>query len=253
MKRRTRHNFTLIELLAVMLLMGALTLMMLPAFNQMIRGNKVDQMSANLMLGLEQAQARAASARRHVAIVLPTQTSIWSGSGKSDAENAVLPYCYGGFRLAYVEPMTTSTDWKFVRWVPDSEWKNAPDGAMLINVYKSSNSNYELAEGAGVKAHVSNLSSGKDFASVLGNLKGCQLIPETAATAKDISNSLIVFSPYGGLAGSQDEDLRLVIAEAVPTGNSLAFPSRDSDGPTNWKMLAINKFTGRVEIYPTEY
>lgn len=242
MNRRTRHNFTLIELLAVMLLMGALMLMMLPAFNQMIRGNKVDQMTANLALGLEQAQARAVSSRRHVAVVFPTRQDVWRSS--VEEERAVRPFCYGGFRLAYVESTANSSEWKFIRWVPDSEWKNSPDGAMLINVLKKGDSEYELEEGKSVTAHVTNLSTGAGFKDVMGTLKDSGL-----TSGGSIEHSVLVFSPYGGL--KSDQDLRLVIAEALPSGNSLVFPSRDSAGhPTNWKMLSINKFTGRVEYYP---
>lgn len=243
MKRRIRRNFTLIELLAVMLLMGALTLMMLPAFNQIIRGNKVDQMTAELALGLEQAQARAVSSRRHVALVLPNQQNLWSGS---DEKEAIFPYSYGGFRLAYVEP--SGSNWKFIRWVPDSEWRNAPSGAMLVRVIGENENDFDsIAEGDAVSGCVSNPQSGT-LGNKLGTLVNCKLIP-TASASMTIPDSLIVFSPYGGL--KNDEDLQLVIAEAIPVGNSVAYPSASgSGGPTNWLMLSINKFTGRVEYYP---
>ena len=48
MIKQTKTNFTLIELLVVMLLMGFLITLMLPGFNRMISGNKVDQMASNL-------------------------------------------------------------------------------------------------------------------------------------------------------------------------------------------------------------
>ena len=77
MNKRKRRNFTLIELLAVMLLMGVLMLLMLPAFNRMIKGNKVDQLASNLKLGLEQAQSLAAASRKYVALILPSNRATW--------------------------------------------------------------------------------------------------------------------------------------------------------------------------------
>ena len=81
MNKRKRRNFTLIELLAVMLLMGVLMLLMLPAFNRMIKGNKVDQLASNLKLGLEQAQSLAAASRKYVALILPSNRATWKNDG----------------------------------------------------------------------------------------------------------------------------------------------------------------------------
>ena len=64
MKERGRRRFTLIELLVVMLLMGLIMSLMLPAFNKMIRGNRVDQLASGLKLGLEQAQSQAVRSRK---------------------------------------------------------------------------------------------------------------------------------------------------------------------------------------------
>ena len=94
MIKQTKTNFTLIELLVVMLLMGFLITLMLPGFNRMISGNKVDQMASNLKLALEQAQSHAITSRRYVALVLPSNRSAW--------ETEEQPYCLGGYRMAYV-------------------------------------------------------------------------------------------------------------------------------------------------------
>ncbi len=239
MNGRKRQNFTLIELMAVMLLMGVLMLMMLPAFNRMIRGNKVDQMTSNLKLGLEQAQARAVSSRRPVALVLPTKQNGWTANADTQA---VYPFCYGGYRLAYVE--ADGSDWKFVRWVPDSEWKNAPEGAMLVRVLIPSDSDYTtIKEGDGVGSVVTNPQTG-----ALGNLMTVKDVKLGSSTA-DVGG--VVFSQYGGL--KSDNDMRLAVAEAVPSGSSVVYPTKDSSGkPINWLMLSINKFTGRISYYPAE-
>jgi len=248
MNGRKRQNFTLIELMAVMLLMGVLMLMMLPAFNRMIRGNKVDQVTSNLKLGLEQAQARAVSSRRAVALVLPTKQSNWTGTTKQP----VYPFCYGGYRLAYVE--ADGSDWKFIRWVPDSEWKNAPDGAMLVEVMIPADSDYTTTEGNSLGA-----SSVKDLNPLSDGLSNLMTVKNVKLPDPDDNNKLtdigsvggVVFSPYGGL--KSDNDMRLAVAEAVPSGSSVVYPTKDSNGkPINWLMLSINKFTGRISYYPAE-
>ena len=246
MKVKNRRRFTLIELLVVMLLMGLIMSLMLPAFNRMIRGNRVDQLASGLKLGLEQAQSHAARARRHVALVLPNDRSQWEEGSLS----LVQPFSHGGFRLAYVEP--SGSDWRFVRWVQGQEWKNAPDGAMLVRVMGKSDDEDDFNEfgaGDGVTDVATGLESRDEF-EPLKNLRELrrESTGSTSATS-DVDRCLVVFSPYGGLVG--DQDLRLVIAEAVPSGTEIEYPVKDSSGnPVNWKMLSINKFTGRVEYYP---
>ncbi len=250
MKVKNRRRFTLIELLVVMLLMGLIMSLMLPAFNRMIRGNRVDQLASGLKLGLEQAQSHAARARRHVALVLPNDRSQWEEGSLS----LVQPFSHGGFRLAYVKP--SGAGWEFVRWVQGQEWKNAPDGAMLVRVMGKNDDDddyNDYKEGDGVEDVANNLRANVMFSS-LEDLKDLRYDSVSAegtpgTSKKNVNHCLIVFSPYGGLVG--DQDLRLVIAEAVPNGDTIVYPTKDADGnPVNWKMLAINKFTGRVEYYP---
>lgn len=248
MKERGRRRFTLIELLVVMLLMGLIMSLMLPAFNRMIRGNRVDQLASGLKLGLEQAQSQAVRSRKYVALVLPNDRSAW----EDESLSLVQPFSHGGFRLAYVKSGTSG--WEFVRWVDGQEWKNAPDGAMLVRVMAKDDSDYnDYKMGDGVKDVAESTESDDEFDS-LADLKDLRYDSVSAegtpgTSKKNVNHCLIVFSPYGGLVG--DQDLRLVIAEAVPNGDTIVYPTKDADGnPVNWKMLSINKFTGRVEYYP---
>ncbi|WP_294477970.1 hypothetical protein [uncultured Victivallis sp.] len=248
MKERGRRRFTLIELLVVMLLMGLIMSLMLPAFNRMIRGNRVDQLASGLKLGLEQAQSQAVRSRKYVALVLPNDRSAW----EDESLSLVQPFSHGGFRLAYVKSGTSG--WEFVRWVDGQEWKNAPDGAMLVRVMAKDDSDYnDYKMGDGVKDVAKSTESDDEFDALadLKNLRYGNLDSNDGTTpnSADVKCCLVVFSPYGGLVG--DQDLRLVIAEAVPNGDTIVYPTKDADGnPVNWKMLSINKFTGRVEYYP---
>ena len=239
MIKRTKTNFTLIELLVVMLLMGFLITLMLPGFNRMISGNKVDQMASNLKLALEQAQSHAITSRRYVALVLPSNSS---DSSWTDEEKR---HCFGGYRMAYVKNSGSTATWKFQNWVPDSIWKNAPDGAMLVEVVGSANSSEFKDQfkdpGKGLSdAITSTKTSLGDKLLTISEYKY-----DESATAASRANCAVIFSPCGGVKGN--EDLRFVIAEAIPNGDNLLFPSRDNNGPTNYLVLNLNRFTGKVD------
>ena len=228
--------FTLIEMIVVMGIMGALMALMLPSFNKMINGNKVDQMASNIKLGLEQAQSHAITSRRYVAIVFPNNTGNW---------NNLTNYCFGGYRLAYVKPEKDGTSWAFVKWIPDQVWRNPRETALLLRVMDSEASDYttydkrkssgEEQNGGGVKNTITALTGA--FSDPL----------KTLSSFSDGSGKYaIVFSPYGGIKIDASA-MKLVIGEAIENGNNLIFPSRDANGPTNILILEINKLTGRVD------
>ena len=50
--------------------------------------------------------------------------------------------------------------------------------------------------------------------------------------------------------GVRTKNLRFVIAEAIPNGTTLVFPSRDNTGPTNYLVLNLNRITGKVDYLP---
>jgi len=239
MNGRKRRNFTLIELMAVMLLMGVLMLMMLPAFNRMIRGNKVDQMTSNLKLGLEQAQSRAATTRKYVAVVFPNNVATWN-------DDVTKRFCYGGYRLAYVDPTAAASEWTFLGWVPQSEWKNAPDGAMLI--YADSTAPAVGSGGGLTDALASMTGTSGEFGAGLHSL----VVPATAKEMPTgtLAKCAVIFTPYGGLKNSS---LFFAVAEALPApSSSIVYPVRESGAavdkkPTNFLQLKINQFTGNVE------
>ena len=124
------QKFSLIELLVVMVVMGMLLTMAIPSFNRMISGNKVDQLASQLKLAMEQAQSRAITERRHVALILPNRNNHLSGEDNTQCE-------FGGCRMAFVTHKgekeidedtgvrTYSEGWYFLSWVPDSAWKPA--------------------------------------------------------------------------------------------------------------------------------
>ena len=241
------QKFSLIELLVVMVVMGMLLTMAIPSFNRMISGNKVDQLASQLKLAMEQAQSRAITERRHVALILPNRNNHLSGEDNTQCE-------FGGCRMAFVTHKgkkeideetgvrTYSEGWYFLSWVPDSAWKPAISGAILVKTAATGDSSYDsmvTTTGAGLAAE-------ETIADI--EYDGLADINEYDGSSSTKNQCAIIFSPYGGIAGSANS-LRFAIAEAVPNELAFVFPTRDTTGPTNFRTLELNRFTGRVKHF----
>ena len=246
--RKSHNSFTLIELMVVMVVMGVLAALAIPAFSRMISGNKVDQLASQLKLALEQAQSRAVTDRRHVALILPNRKN------RDTDEKSAAKSEFGGCRMAFVKhqgKMTVDEDtgvrsyaqgWHFLAWVPDSAWQPAIPGVVLIKTSSQSAGDFGdfYTDGAGLDVT-------KTIASV--NYDGLQAI-HGCDDVSSAENCAVIFSPYGGVAGG--ESLRLAVAEAERNGSNFVFPSQDSSGnPTDFRVLEVNRFTGRVKHMPT--
>ncbi|MDD3886854.1 MAG: type II secretion system protein [Victivallaceae bacterium] len=249
--KNKKRRFSLIELLAVMAIFGLLLTLLLPSFNRMINGSKVDQMSSQLKLELERAQSRAVTSRRYVALILPYYKSYIDD----------MDSCFGGSRMAYVgRPTLTETEanaqledgaeaidnskkWEIIEWVQPSEWKKAIDGAYLHRIQKKTT-----------------------WDSVKSTLKGNGFAVNKKATSDLVYDDLteikydgkkyrgLVFSPYGGTIGI-GSDLYFTVVESMLNKDtsyikdfkgSFAFPSSDGTYTANFIVLKLNQFTGRV-------
>jgi len=232
---RYGSRFTLIELLAVVALISLLMGIGVPAFSRMIRGSRVDECARNIKLGLEQAQMRAASERRYVAVIFP--------NGKdSDVDNTLRAYRLGGFRSAVVNK-DSDTSYAFVRWL-DTDWRNAPDGALLTRI---GTSEFTTTDGdvTGCTKKANDVLDGADSLKKITSVKD-----DGGSTLKVGENTSFVFTPYGGVVGGKK--LFLLVSEAVVEGDDIKYPTAGTLGSnrtSNYKVLKINNLTGRVEFY----
>ena len=231
-----RRGFTLIELLVVVALMSLLMALGMPAFYRMARGNKVEECARNIKLGLEQAQLRAASERRYVAVVFPN-------GADTDVSSGLRRYRLGGFRLAYVKKETGggATTYTFKRWV-DPAWRNAPSGAILA---KTGTSSFALTDGYVTDCPTA---TGAVWDSDGSSLQAVSSLKDDAGTGLTSgTNCSVIFSPYGGT--ENDAKTYLLVSEAEINGSGIKYPSGGStDGRTaNYLVLKINNLTGRVD------
>lgn len=236
--RIQRKNFTLIEILVVMLIMGTLLLIMLPAFSRMMTGNKVDQAASSLKLALERAHSHAVTTRKNVAVILPNDSSIWTGTTESR-------YFNGGYRLAYVEATGNANTWRFVNWLADSDWVLPVEGAYLRGI-TNTNGSFPAA-GTGLGSSLLSTSASDAFARIPADILATITNYENNNTTSR-ANCAVIFSPYGNVRGGND--FYFIIVECVITGTNFAYRNTDSGGlPTNFLILNLNRFTGRTTYH----
>lgn len=223
MKRtRIRKNFTLVELIAVVAIAGILLVLLVPALNSMTAGNKVDMCASRLKLGMEQAASKAATARKYVALVLPHKAP----------NDDLKRFCYGGYRLAFVKK--NGSEWEFVKWVPENDWKNARDGAALVQVVdtKPATADAGVPSGTELTCATAVIDTGSKLKKPADG--------KSYADSWDKDNPMLVFSPYGGTAN--DKPLYFVVTEIKDNGDALAYANK-----ANTVILKLNPLTGRVE------
>ena len=225
MNKIRKIRFTLVELLLVMGLMGLMVTLALPAFSRMTGNNKVDVMTSNIKIALEQGQSTAVSRNCYVAVVFPIS------SDKTDVKE----YNFGGYRLAEVEPTDTpdsetdangvkketSSKYKFVRWIGEA-YTNMPEGVMMV---ASSDSKFTVAP---AKVESGNFD---DFLSLAGttgssnagsSLSGCKVV---------------IFKSTGEC---ENGDMYICIA-SVDEG-TMKVPNE-----YDFRQIFLNQFTGRVD------
>lgn len=228
--QRYKRRFTLIELLAVVALISMLMMVGVPAFARMIRGSKVDESARNIKLALEQAQMRAASERCYVAVIFPN----------GDVTDSVVPYRLGGFRTAYVKKKAGG-GYEFSKWV-DPEWRNAPEGALLVKIDTGSFSTTDNDVTGCTKKSDDDLEGANALKEITG-------VKEGNSELKVGKHTAVIFTPYGRIEGGKK--IYLLVSEAVVNGENITYPTATVTGSnrtSNYKVLKINNLTGRVEF-----
>ncbi len=240
--RIDKKKFTLVEMITVIAVVGVLFAIMLPSFNRMISGSKVNQMASNLKLGLEQAQSYAITSRKHVALIIPSNYDPTAASPTANSQ-----YCFGGYRMAYVSYNSNTNRATFENWIPESEWKNKPNGAMLLQIMNDGEATYNVYDknesGGKPKDTIQEFTDKFDMKSLsLTNLTNINSFSNNNADENPGSNSscAIIFSPYGGVR-MNNNSLKFIIAETLIDSNIARVINR-----YNYTVLELNKYTGRV-------
>ena len=206
-----RKSFTLIELIVVIVIMGMILGMMLPAFSKMLIGSGVDASLRSLSSKLSQARQVALTEHQHIAIVIPSKDDLSS-------QNPHIHTCY---RIAKVQRVGES-DFDFVDWLDDSSWNYLPSGTYI-----------KIAEGA------SDIKIGG-----IKNESGTIIEPLATINSNKGFVKAIVLQPNGLPVSNITPAPEVIIGQGYWDGNKLNNKANEN----NYYSIKINQFTGIFEV-----
>lgn len=211
-----RGGFTLVEILAVMGLMGILLFVALPAFEKIAKGGGVDIAARTLSGKIGMARGYAINNRQYVAIIMP---------------DANLPddYLFRSYKLCIVSTTGTPNVFNFNRWVHSENWGFLPTGAAISHINTSVHSGN--ADGTGTFSPLAFTCEGVSNVK-LPEIPGYAIVPGNVRA--------IVFRPNGKLAGAGGSRY-LAVSESTYNVTGLV-----STNPRNWIDITIDQYTGRV-------
>lgn len=203
-------RFSLIEMIAVIAIIGILMAITLPAFLTMTKGQSVELAAREIGSKLKAVRSYAITNRVKCALVFIT-----SNNDTTDNDR----YRFRAYRTCIVTGSTT-TGWTFSKWVPDEKWEFLPTGVIIQGISK----NNDL-----VTTSISTRFDGKD------DIK-------SPVDAKVLSNSNAlygtIFKPTGDVEGN---DVFYYIGEGDSAG--------DIRNAANFVAIKVDKYTGRISYY----
>lgn len=206
---RACKNYTLVEILVTLAIVGILLAIGMPAFQKIIVGNTVNTTASQLGGMMNLARSQAIVHRKYMAVVLPD---------KDAAGIANTTYPYQRFRLCSVkyteDPATGVKEYTFDSWYQGGNWKDA---------------------GTGSAAYVLNNSP----ESVLTPLK------DVDVDGTDRNLNSIIFRPNGGAVNNYVvRVIQGVYSAGAPDnadGHKIIVTNAD-----NTKDIIVKRFTGKI-------
>jgi prepilin-type N-terminal cleavage/methylation domain-containing protein len=124
--KKYKNNFTLIELLLVLAVMGILMGVGVSGLSKMSKGQAVNGAVRSLAGQISLARSYAVSQNRYVALILPNNvdSNFASNDGKS--------YVMQKARICYIKKNLASGDNEFDGWVEGTHWQQLPQGALAL-------------------------------------------------------------------------------------------------------------------------
>jgi Tfp pilus assembly protein FimT len=238
MATTVQRNFSLIEVIAITIVMAILLTFAAPAVNQALRGTGVNIAAKEIGSQVYLARQYALANRRYCAVLMPGANAQKAGIRTE--------YVYSCSRLAFV--YSDGNNWIFDAWVESSEWRFTQEGVTIM----------EADDEIGV-----NSSGNKnDFTLTPADNNYTQIIDVDLSTIGGSVDSdgirAIVFSPAGRVKGSTRfvtvgdatyDGTTWLVKNPEPAGSSI-----NNESCKNQVTLEFNRFTGGASYWqPTEY
>ena len=240
-KRFIRHQYTIIELLVVLVIAGLLTGMTVSGIRGALARQGATGAVRTLANKISLAQSFAVSKNRYVALIVPDYDGIkddlfnnkygYKVTDKADGTsywNGKCLFCFRKNRMCYVDKQADGT-YKFDRWVDGYEWQTLPPKTVALITTDDTPDNSKPVQ-------VTN-------------------VPDPTDGSPQTSTSLI-FKPSGALVNTSYNGIVIRIFRAAYGPGDSSVGSDETDhfiwqGTENknkgWKIV-INGFTGRVRF-----
>lgn len=151
--RFARKKYTLVEVTIVMTIIAVALSLTLVAINNIVAAQKLNTGVARFENAIKKARNAAVAEQTLVALLLPYNDET-SGSGTNLKSLAKMGgYPCRSFRLCEVK--TKNDHYQFVRWLPNQNWEQLPDGVVIAGVkklvsdkdpYRKTDENYQNTE-----------------------------------------------------------------------------------------------------------
>ena len=212
--RRARTAFTLVEMLVVLIIVGILLAITIPAFEKLAVGSGVDAAARMVGAQLRLARQHAIANRVRTAVLLPGPNA----PGDMDE------YAYVAFRSCEVERNASAPpDFTFASWIEGTKWEFLPVGATITEA----DEDYQDDD---------TVSSWPDETSAEYTTVGS--VPEPDGTGVFTCRA-IVFHPSGRMDAGLGK--YVTVSESVSQGGSLTHRNR-----RNMQVIEVDEFSGRI-------
>ncbi|MDD5697120.1 MAG: hypothetical protein PHH77_00755 [Victivallaceae bacterium] len=221
-KRLIRHQYTIIELLVVLVLAGILMGITVGGIKGVLGRQGATGAVRTLANKISLARSLAVSRNRYVALLLPDDDQLNSDLGGSPIANNTAnfddSYLFTQNRLCYVTKNSTTGNYEFDYWVKDYEWQQLP-------------------------------------AKTVAFIRSESTAPEDSFPAKVIdvddssekTSSAIIFKPSGALIDAKDVIVRVYRAAYLPANSKTKFYWQGKENKNQGWKIGIKGFTGRAK------
>jgi len=136
--RIKNKQYTLVEILVVIVIIGIIMAIALPSFIKISKGHATEESAKLIASSLKYVRSYAITNREYTALIFP-----------ENSEGLSEEYTYRSYRPCIIT--VSGSTYTFNRWIPDSEWHFLPKGASvdsIINEDNIKNVNFSKAGGS---------------------------------------------------------------------------------------------------------